>query len=324
MAMTYISICFIGDIMLGRDYITNNDGTKINTFDSKFKDNTLESVYGTTLPYLVNCDLVVGNLETTITNSDEKYEKAFNYKIRPKNMHLLKINKNMFLSIANNHILDYKDQGMYDTIINLKRLGIKFSGAGSNLDQSRAYVSFNIKGKRIGIVSCSDHYSYWKSEPNKPGIYYVDYDNYEDLKHYISDIQEQFDILILSIHWGANYKRGLLDKYQLFAKDMLESGVDIIHGHSSHHVKCIRHDGKKIIMYGMGDFIDDYAISDEYRNDLGMVVSVIISLDQNNNKILIIPTKIIDLQVNVLTDLTEINYVYNTVKDDCTLPHIPL
>ncbi len=311
-----LSICFIGDIMLGRDYINNND---INTFDSKFKDNTLESIYGTTLSYLANCDLVVGNLETTITNTDEKYEKAFNYRIKPKNMHLLKINKNMFLSIANNHILDYKEQGMYDTITNLKRLGIKFSGAGSNLDQARAYASFNIKGKRIGIVSCSDHYSYWKSTPNKAGIHYVDYNNYKNLKHYISTIKKDFDILILSIHWGANYKRGLLDKYQLFAKDMLESGVDIIHGHSSHHVKCIRHDGKKIIMYSVGDFIDDYAINTEYRNDLGMIVRVIISLD-NENKTSIIPTKITDRQVNILTDLTEINYVYNTVKYDCTLP----
>jgi len=306
-----IIICFTGDIMLGRD---TNVG---NTFDSKFE----QTIFGSTLPILSKCDLVIGNLETTITDHDEKYKKVFNYRVNPKHAHLLKINQNMFLSIANNHILDYKEQGMYDTINNLKKLQIAYSGAGSNLHDSRSHATLNIKGKRIGIIGCADHYDYWKSGSNNPGINYVNYKNYTGLMNHIRKIKQNLDILIMSIHWGPNYHRGIEEKYQKFAKDMLSAGVDIVHGHSSHHVKCIRHNGKKLIIYGMGDFVDDYAVDDEYRNDLGMIVKVI--LDTNHNiKVSVIPTKIKDRQVNVLPQGPERNYVCQVIQSDCDKPVI--
>jgi poly-gamma-glutamate synthesis protein (capsule biosynthesis protein) len=299
--------------MLGRDISDLG-----NSFDSKFINNSKQSIFGDTLPILSGADLLIGNLETTITTHTKRYPKMFNYRINPKYADNLKLNKNMYLSIANNHIIDYDYKGMMDTMYNLERLGIIFSGAGENLNKAKLHKVFTINGKRIGIFSCADHYKYWKAGPNSPGIYYVDYNNYNDILNHIKSIRPTVDVLIMSIHWGPNYQIGIDPKYEKFGKDALKAGIDIIHGHSSHHVKCIRHNGHKLIMYGLGDFIDDYAVDEEYKNDIGMIVRVTIN---NNNalKVDIIPTKINDRRVNLAEKTEEKSYVYDMVQKDCKL-----
>ncbi|KAJ5159886.1 Capsule synthesis protein CapA [Penicillium canariense] len=81
---------------------------------------------------------------------------------------------------------------------------------------------------------------------------------------------------IFSIHWGPNYRwhpAGQLRSLAHFLIDECE--VDIVHGHSSHHVQGVEVYHGKIIIYGCGDFVDDYALNEEYRNDLGAVWRVI-------------------------------------------------
>lgn len=307
-----ITICFIGDLMLGRDYGDSN------TFDSKFVTGDKTSIYGKDLleKYLEGSDLLVGNLETTITNTNDKYPKTFNYRIKEENMEYVKLNDNQFMCIANNHILDYREQGMYDTINNLGKMGIKYSGAGKNIQDAMKYATFNIKDKKIGILGCADHYDYWAAGVDRAGIFFVNYNDYSELEKYVKSIKQNVDLLILSIHWGPNYQKGIETIYRKFARVMLKAGVDIIHGHSSHHVKCIRYNGKKMIMYGLGDFIDDYAVDPEYRNDLGMVVKVIVG--QNNKlNVSIIPTQIEDRKVEIIVDKDQGQKVMEMIHNDC-------
>lgn len=309
-----ITICLIGDLMLGRDY--NNK----NTFDSKFKTDNIYSMYDKKLfdSYLNSCDLLIGNLETTITNSLNKVNKTFNFRTGTEHKKFIKLNKMQYMSIANNHILDYGKEGMIDTINNLDSLNIKYSGAGININDAKKPAIFNINGKIIGVLGCADHYSEWMASKNKHGIYYVDYNDYQELLRHIKriKIEHGIDLLILSIHWGSNYAKGIKNKYKKFANDVINAGIDIIHGHSSHHVKCIDNTSKNVIIYGMGDFINDYAIDDHYRNDLGMIVKIII-----NNDIFIasiIPTKIIDKKVMIIDNELKTE-VIKRVTDDCLL-----
>jgi poly-gamma-glutamate synthesis protein (capsule biosynthesis protein) len=80
------------------------------------------------------------------------------------------------------------------------------------------------------------------------------------------------DIVVLSIHWGPNWGYDISDEQVAFAHRLVDSGAaDVIHGHSSHHVKGIEVYRQKLILYGCGDFIDDYeGISgyEEFRDDL--------------------------------------------------------
>ena len=85
---------------------------------------------------------------------------------------------------------------------------------------------------------------------------------------------------IFSVHWGPNYKWTPAPEIQSLAHFVIdECGVDIVHGHSSHHIQGVEKYNGKLIVYGCGDFVDDYALNEEYRNDLGAVWRVVVSED---------------------------------------------
>lgn len=138
--MEKIQICLLGDIMLGR-YTFSDKLSNLNTFSDKlnnllknnFSIDSLKQIYGTTLPILKNCDLVCANLETAITNEQIKIPKVFNYKIDPIFINSLIFNKNIFFNLANNHILDYNQNGMFETMKILNENGFNFGGFGKNL-----------------------------------------------------------------------------------------------------------------------------------------------------------------------------------------------
>jgi poly-gamma-glutamate synthesis protein (capsule biosynthesis protein) len=300
--MMTLSIAFVGDIMLGRDLNMSEkfySGERItHSFQSQLEKENKWVIYGNTLPVFAESDLVIGNLETTITDVTYKEEKEFNFRLSPLHMDAIKLHRNQYLNLANNHILDYGPRGLKDTILHLDKMGIYHSGAGYNLAEASKPVVFQVKGWKIGIIGLSDHYSNWKADRRRSGINLLDYNNYDELLEDVKRLKETVDIVILSIHWGGNYERHVSKEHRIFAEKAIKSGVDIIHGHSSHHVKYIDNTKKYVVMYGMGDFIDDYAISSEYRNDLGMIVKVFI----NHNKEMdtkIFPTIISNQQVRL-------------------------
>ena len=276
-----INIHLCGDIMIGRSF---NDTFK---YDSTF------NIWGNTLDIFKKSDFVMGNLETTITSSSNAWpNKAFNFKLNPKYKSILKEANFKHLNIANNHMLDYDVDGMLDTIKNLNKLNIKYSGAGMNKKQASLPIMHNVKGIKIGIVSYSDHFAYWKATQDKYGINYVDIEsNYNYILSDISKIKEECDILIFSIHHGSNYVTHIPTRTKNFFHDLLSAGVDIIHGHSAHHILPIEVINNKYIFYSMGDFIDDYAIDPLFRNDLAFIAELHIE-NKKITSLKIHPTKI--------------------------------
>jgi poly-gamma-glutamate synthesis protein (capsule biosynthesis protein) len=79
------------------------------------------------------------------------------------------------------------------------------------------------------------------------------------------------DIAVLSIHWGDNWGYEIPRQHVAFAHRLVDAGIDVVFGHSSHHVRPIEIYRDRLILYGCGDFIDDYeGISgyEQYRDDL--------------------------------------------------------
>lgn len=83
---------------------------------------------------------------------------------------------------------------------------------------------------------------------------------------------------IFSMHWGPNYSWHPADKIRSMAHFLtFDCGIDIVHGHSSHHIQGVECPAPgKLIIYGCGDFVDDYAVHAKYRNDLGAVYRVVV------------------------------------------------
>jgi poly-gamma-glutamate synthesis protein (capsule biosynthesis protein) len=283
------------------------------------------SVWGTTLPFLQSTDFNIGNLETTITQqSKPAFKKAFSYRSIDKDWATKTLKEGNFrgLSLANNHIKDFGTIGLTDTIHALDLAGIKHAGAGRSIDEASELKTIKINGKKIGFLAMADHYDWsgWISSETKSGIWFLDMNRknmWNPLFQYIKKVRRSVDVLILSLHWNSNYVKQIEQKFRDFAKLALQAGVDVIHGHSPHHILPIeRYDLRKQtlklatlsdfkkpgkwVIYSCGDFIDDYAVDPCFRNDIGMIVKICVN---KNNQVWIgdiVFTKIQNMTVDVL------------------------
>ncbi len=298
--------CFIalaGDVMLGRRF---NDAD----FVQKMKKRTGEaSPWDTNVVDVMNqADVVSVNLETTIIPNHlcpDPLPKTFNYRMLPKHVSWLKEIHVNHASIANNHILDYKECGMRQTIKQLSKNKILHTGAGEDLTEALKAKFVICKGITIGFMSAADHYKTWEATDNKPGILFM------GLKEEISDVikdaiqnaRKKCDILIFSYHWGSNWMdlHTIPEAMKNRAYQLSELGVDVIHGHSAHHILPVERISTQdisstkrdtIVFYSLGDLVDDYAVRKEYRSDLGAIAMLKCTRSKNSVKIEynIIPT----------------------------------
>lgn len=285
-----------GDVMIGR------------LFNSVIQKNPSFNIWGKNLKsHLENSDLFVFNLETTLTKANTKYpKKRFNYKLLPEyaKIALNNISQNIYCSLANNHILDFGIKGLKETIRTLKSLNIEHTGAGLNLKEAQKLVVMNINETRIGFLSAADHYSYWAATSTKPGIWYINPQKHDqEVLNIVKKSKKKCDLLIFSCHMQSNYVDVIDENIKLFYRSLIDEGVDIVHGHSPHHILPVEKYKNGYIFYSLGDLIDDYAIDRHYRNDLGVLIDVIIQ----NKKIQIKyhPTLIKDFNVKFLLPSTK-------------------
>lgn len=291
-----IIIGFGGDTMLGR--LVNKI---ITTEDFSYP-------WGNLLPYLkkpdLTPDLTIVNLENTFTKSIKKVPKVFNFKADPGKVETLKIACIDCVNLANNHILDFDIEGMQETITTLNNAGIKHSGAGMNIEEACKPAILTKKGITIGVIGCTDNEPGWAATTTKPGINYIEVGDIDTIKKIIAKVRDTVDLLIISIHWGPNMKERPSQEFIEFAHQMIDSGVDIIHGHSAHIFQGIEIYKNKLIMYDTGDLVDDYKVNPILHNDRSFFYLVSISKTEDKvgiRKIQLIPTLISKMQVNLAT-----------------------
>jgi poly-gamma-glutamate synthesis protein (capsule biosynthesis protein) len=224
------------------------------------------------------------NLETAITRSETQWpSKDVHYKMSPENIGCLTAAGIDCCVLANNHMLDWGIPGLLDTLKALDSAGMKHVGAGRKLreaqepailpagEDSRVIV-FSLGSTSSGIPIA------WSAEEDRPGIYVIETqrnDPIRNLAQRIDKIKRPGDIVIVSIHWGGNWGYEIPGNQKEFAHRLVdEARVDIVHGHSSHHVKAIEVYQERLIFYGCGDFLNDYeGITgyESFRGDLALM-----------------------------------------------------
>jgi poly-gamma-glutamate capsule biosynthesis protein CapA/YwtB (metallophosphatase superfamily) len=228
-------------------------------------------------------DLRIINLETSITTSDEPWpDKGIHYHMHPHNVGCLTAAHISGCSLANNHVLDWEYQGLVETLQVLDRAGVAHAGAGHNAVEAMSPAALEVKGKgRVLLFSFGSMTSgvprEWGATHNRPGVNLLD--NLSEttavrVANRMRQFQQPGDLIIASIHWGGNWGYEVSKAQSAFAHRLIEEGVAIVHGHSSHHVKTIEVYQGHLILYGCGDFLTDYeGISgyEEFRNDLALM-----------------------------------------------------
>lgn len=286
--MGYVELVLGGDAMLGR------------LFNDRLSVVSPHHVWGNAIRSWRNSDLFIVNLETTITDSTKATTKTFNYKLSPQFADVLSAGKIGFASLANNHILDFGIEGLNDTVSILNSMKIGHAGAGT-LGRARQPAIINFKNTSIAFISAADHYAHWAATPTQPGIWYVDIENrdWDHVLHNVHNLKRVADIVIVSLHWGPNWQELVDNNRQIFARKLVKAGADIIHGHSPHHLQKAERIGNSIVFYSLGGLIDDYAVDENFRSNVGAVAKIIVGGRAGIYDVKMIPTKITDMQVNL-------------------------
>ena len=228
-------------------------------------------------------DARIINLETAITRSDDYVRKGINYRMSPENADCLSAAGIDCCGLANNHVLDWGRSGLLQTLTTLERLQIKTSGAGRNVTEAAAPAALDIAGKaRLLVFSFGDVTSgiprNWAATAHNPGVNLLTRLSEAEARRvaeYIVSIKQPGDIAMVSLHWGPNWGYEVCAEQQLFAHTLIDrANVSIIHGHSSHHPKAIEVYHKRLILYGCGDFLNDYEGIrgyEDFRSDLALM-----------------------------------------------------
>ena len=270
-------------------------------------------------PLLKENALTLGNLETALTTSTKRVPKAFNFKADPDKVKTLKEGPITVVNLANNHSLDFSVEGMQETIKTLNAAKISHVGAGNNVTEAQQPVIIAKNGIRIGIIGATDNEPTWVATQEKPGTNYVNIKKGESLLKLIKRIKPTVDILILSIHWGPNMREYPTKEYRAYAHQLIDAGVDIIHGHSAHILQPIEIYKGKVIMYDTGDIIDDY-LDKKLHNDRSALFQI--TVDKHAIKKLVIVPVIINAMQATRASSTEAEAIMSMLKKrSSTLKH---
>jgi poly-gamma-glutamate capsule biosynthesis protein CapA/YwtB (metallophosphatase superfamily) len=333
---TPIKLFLCGDVMTGRgiDQVLPHPGNPI-LFEGYMKSATgyvelaeevngpipqpvlFSYIWGDTLAELVRRkpDVRIINLETAVTRSGDVQDKAVNYRMNPDNILCITAAQIDCCVLANNHILDWGDAGLAETLKTLKQADIKVAGAGLNVQEAQKPVEFAVSGKgRVLVFSFGSETSgipwSWAARADRPGVNLLpDFSakTVREIRDRIKQVRLPGDIVVASIHWGNNWGYAIPVEQQDFAHGLIdEAAVDVIHGHSSHHVKGIEVYKGKLILYGCGDFLNDYeGISghEAYRGDLTLMYFV--SAESHTGKLVslsLVPMQIRHFRLNRTSD----------------------
>jgi poly-gamma-glutamate capsule biosynthesis protein CapA/YwtB (metallophosphatase superfamily) len=228
-------------------------------------------------------DARIINLETSITRSDEYWTgKGINYRMHPGNAPCISAARIDCCVLANNHVLDWGYAGLLETLETLEQAGLGKAGAGRTLAEAQTPAVIEVPGKGRVVVfafglESSGILPSWAAAEDRPGVNLLEdlSDRAVDrIREQVREVKRPLDVVIASIHWGGNWGFAVPGAHVRFAHGLIRAGVDLVHGHSSHHVRPIEVFEGKLILYGCGDFLDDYeGISgyEEFRDDLALM-----------------------------------------------------
>ncbi|MGP3984152.1 CapA family protein [Streptomyces sp. KR80] len=249
--------------------------------------------WGDALPALDDAapDARVVNLETSITRSGEfAWGKSVHYRMSPANIACLTPARPDACALANNHVLDFGHQGLEETLDALASAGVRVAGAGRDGSQARRPAIVPVDGDRRVLVfsfgmASSGIPDVWAAAEDRAGVDFVPEVSdaaAAEVVERVRQVKRPGDVAVASIHWGSNWGYAVSRDQIHFAHALIDGGVDVVHGHSSHHPRPIEVYREKLVLYGCGDFIDDYeGITgyQEYRDDLRLLYFVSVEPD---------------------------------------------
>jgi poly-gamma-glutamate synthesis protein (capsule biosynthesis protein) len=243
------TLVFVGDMMFDRGVktsVNNNFGGDY----SKLFDNIVE---------IKNADILFGNLEGPVSDVGNKVGSIYSFRMNPNVLDAIKNVGFDIVSFANNHVGDWNVKAFSDTLNRLDNIGILKIGAGINKEDAEKPVIINKNGVKFGFIGFSDVGPAWmEAKIDSPGILLA---SDPRLPLIIQNAKRECDVLIVSIHWGDEYKTVHNTRQESLAKIAIDSGADMVIGHHPHVIEDVEIYKEKPIVYSLGNFIFDQYFS---------------------------------------------------------------
>lgn len=287
-----VRLGFTGDVMLGRQV------------DRRQRSRPVAAVWGDLLGRLRSLDGLFINLECCLSTRGQPWRRThrpFHFRADPDwAVSALEWAGVDCASLANNHALDYETVALCDTLDHLAAADIGRVGAGRTIDEAREPYCVSIEGVDVAVVSFTDNTPEYAATADAPGVAHVEFDldseeNRQVLDRALTTAREtKPDLLVASLHWGPNMVTEPPDAFRAVGRWLVEQGVDIVHGHSAHVIQGVEIFDDCLILYDTGDFVDDYAVDDDLRNDRGFLFEVRVEQDGTLGELRLHPTEIHD------------------------------
>lgn len=288
-----MKLLFAGDVMLGR--LVNDLLQRVGP----------DYPWGDTKTLFQTADWRCCNLECVISDRGTpwaKTPKAFHFRSDAKNVEVLRSARINSVSLANNHTLDFDEEAMFEMLKLLDGAGIQHAGAGHNQAEARRPAVSRAAKASIALIAFTDNEPQWEAGPRTAGVFYCPIDVRDEraatLFETVRAARKTADLLIVSAHWGPNWGYKPMAEHIRFGHALIDSGADIIFGHSCHVFQGVEFYKGRPIMYSAGDFIDDYAVDEVERNDQSF--AFIVEIDNGaTTRLLLHPTEIANCQARM-------------------------
>jgi poly-gamma-glutamate capsule biosynthesis protein CapA/YwtB (metallophosphatase superfamily) len=288
---------FTGDVMLGRNV------------DRRRRGDPSTRVWGSVLPLLRDLDGIFGNLECTLSTRGSQWTRTrrpFHFRADPDwAVPALQSAGFDWVSLANNHLLDYEEVALLDTIDHVDEVNIGHAGAGADSAAAREPSIVEVGDVRVGLCAFTDNTPEYAAGVDSAGVARIDMDLSEDERDLVEGLLESLraaepELLVASLHWGPNMAAYPDECYREFGRWLLEQGVDLVHGHSAHVFQGVERRGEGLILYDCGDFVDDYAVDRGLRNDRSFLFELSVTPAGDLESLRLRPVEISDCAVQAV------------------------
>ena len=267
-----------------------------------------ERFWGTALPLLRSADAVFANLECAITRHRTPWSrtsKVFHFGAAPEAIAVLRAGNIRCVSLANNHTLDYEVEGLLEMLRLLDEAGIARAGAGRNLAEARRSAIVDVAGIPVGVVSATDNEPPFAATAEGPGVFYLELESDRTASRVLANAAQAArdagaGFVVLSLHWGPNMVAAPPRTFRRLAYRAMEF-ADLIHGHSAHVFQGPEVRDGRLILYDTGDFLDDYAVDPDLRNDWSFLFLLELSQTGVIERLRLHPVRLDYAQVNLAT-----------------------
>ncbi|HJX38368.1 MAG TPA: CapA family protein [Anaerolineae bacterium] len=276
----------VGDVMLSR------------TVEERME------IYGSQYPFeavadlLRSADIATGNLEAPFSLQGEPLSKRFVFRAHPRHAAGLAWAGFDMLSLATNHLLDFGQEGLTQTLEKLGEGGVAYVGAGRSYQEAHRPLIWEVKGRRIAFLAYAA--TRWKGSYEVPTSELVSFAELATVRDEVQRARQLADLVVVILHLGTEYQLAPDEEQLAVSRTAIDAGACLVIGHHSHVVQGTEVYGDGLIVYGLGNFVFDIDVVEEARE--GAILRVLLG-DRGVESADLLPVRIVDdVQPQLMVD----------------------